>query len=131
MTEQQLGVHEEEFRRDGYTVLPGLHATRVDAWRSVILADYAHGTNRDDVNSPHASWLNERPDLFLPYVIADDLLDLTERLMGPFVGLTGQGSKISASVSTAAAEQFRVWHRDMWPVPGWTSDYLPPNGITS
>ena len=130
MTEQQLDTHENFFREHGYTVVPGLNADRVAMWREAILESHGReGSPGDDVSGTGPSWLNERPALVLPYVASDDLLDLVERLMGPFVGLAGQGSKVSLSRPVEEAGRFRVWHRDMWPVPGWTNDYLPPNGI--
>jgi hypothetical protein len=127
-----LAAHIESFRRDGFVVLRGLHRDRVAACRAAVLeaywaawagaeADYAA---RRRWRGP--AWHDERPELFLPYAVHPDLLDL---LMGPFVGAKGVGAGVTPVVAEEQALLERVWHRDMWPQPGWTDDYLPPEAV--
>ena len=123
MTQSDLDRHLQHVRRDGFTVLRGLTRAHVQGWRAAILDRY--GIDR---KSP-MDLLAERPELVLPYVTHPDLLDLLEGLMGPFVGLAGSGALVEPSCAEDRARRERVWHRDMWPLPGWTDDYLPPDGV--
>ena len=131
-----INNHINEFKEYGYTVLKGLNKHNVEFWRSTIESIYfsegAGWFDRQRVGlskKEPTSLLHRCSDIFLPYPISTDLLDVAEALMGPFVSLAGIGAKVSAPMDKRKALQFRVWHRDMWPVHGWTEDYLPPEGI--
>ena len=49
--------------------------------------------------------------------------------MGPCVGFDSLQIAVTPPVSEAEARTVRAWHRDMWALPGWSDDYLPPNAV--
>ena len=136
MDEGLLNNHINEFKEYGYTVIKGLNKDNVGIWRSTIESIFfVEGPEWFDrqrvglAKKEPTSLLHGYADIFLSYVMSTDLLDIAEKLMGPFVSLAGLGTKVSPPMDKKKALQFRVWHRDMWPVHGWTEDYLPPDGI--
>lgn len=125
-----------EFEQRGYTILRGFNAAWLEQWRQVFEERYRRESGEDQrgggVGQPRAvlrGLLQERPDLFLPALVAPAMLDLLEELMGPFVGFDSLQVAVTPPVSAAEARAVRAWHRDMWSLPGWTEDYLPPNAV--
>ena len=131
-----LASRAAEFEQRGYTILRGFNAAWLEQWRQVFEERYRREWGEDQrgggVGQPRAvlrGLLQERPDLFLPALVAPVMLDLLEELMGPFVGFDSLQVAVTPPVSAAEARAVRAWHRDMWSLPGWTDDYLPPNAV--
>lgn len=131
-----LAARVAEFEQRGYTILRGFNSAWLEPWRRVFEERYRRESGEDQrgggVGQPRAvlrGLLQERPDLFLPALVAPVMLDLLEELMGPFVGFDSLQVAVTPPVSAAAARAVRAWHRDMWSLPGWTEDYLPPNAV--
>lgn len=131
-----LAARVAEFEQRGYTILRGFNAAWLEPWRRVFEERYRRESGEDQrgggVGQPRAvlrGLLQERPDLFLPALVAPVMLDLLEELMGPFVGFDSLQVAVTPPVSAAEARAVRAWHRDMWSLPGWTEDYLPPNAV--
>ena len=131
-----LAARVAEFEQRGYTILRGFNAAWLEPWRQVFEERYRRESGEDQggggVGQPRAvlrGLLQERPDLFLPALVAPVMLDLLEELMGPFVGFDSLQVAVTPPVSAAEARAVRAWHRDMWSLPGWTEDYLPPNAV--
>lgn len=129
-------AHAAEFERRGYVILRGFNAAWVERWRPVFEERYRREAGEDQrggrVGQPRAvlrGLLQERPDLFLPSLVAPAMLDLLEELMGPFVGFDSLQVAVTPPVGESAARAVRAWHRDMWGLSGWTEDYLPPNAV--
>ena len=132
----ELAARVAQFRQRGYTIFRGFNAAWVEQWRQVFAACYRRELGEDQgsggVGQPRAvlrGLLQERPELFLPSLTAPAMLDFLEQLMGPFVGFDSLQIAITPPVSEAAARAVHAWHRDMWALPGWTGDYLPPNAV--
>ena len=132
----ELAARGAEFERRGYTIFRGFNAAWVEPWRQVFEERYRRELGEEQrsagVGQPRAvlrGLLQERPDLFLPSLVDPALLDFLEELMGPFVGFDSLQIAITPPVSEAEARKVRAWHRDMWALPGWTDDYLPPNAV--
>ena len=131
-----LATRVAEFERHGYTILRGFNAAWVEPWRQLFEERYQRELGEDQrgvrVGQPRAvlrGLLQERPDLFLPSLVAPEMLDLLEALMGPFVGFDSLQIAITPPVSEREARRVHAWHRDMWALPGWSDDYLPPNAV--
>ena len=131
-----LAARVAEFEQRGYTILRGFNAEWVERWRQVFEERYRRESGEDQrgvrVGQPRAvlrGLLQERPDLFLPSLVAPAMLDFLEELMGPFVGFDSLQVAVTPPLGEAAAREVRAWHRDMWGLPGWTKDYLPPNAV--
>ena len=131
-----LAARVAEFEQRGYTILRGFNAAWVERWRQVFEERYRRESGEDQrgvrVGQPRAvlrGLLQERPDLFLPSLVAPAMLDFLEELMGPFVGFDSLQVAVTPPLGEAAAREVRAWHRDMWALPGWTKDYLPPNAV--
>ncbi len=131
-----LSARVAEFEQRGYTILRGFNAAWLEQWRQVFEERYRREWGEDQrgggVGQPRAvlrGLLQERPDLFLPALVAPAMLDLLEELMGPFVGFDSLQVAVTPPVSATEARAVRAWHRDMWSLPGWTDDYLPPNAV--
>ena len=123
MTQSDLDRHLQSVRRDGFT-----------SWRRAFTAHTPGGAGRPSwtatASIERVPWTSCRaPGAGAAYVPIPTLLDLLEGLMGPFVGLAGSGALVEPSCAEDRARRERVWHRDMWPLPGWTDDYLPPDGV--
>ena len=132
----KLAARVAEFEQRGYTILRGFNAAWLEQWRQVFEERYRREWGEDQrgggVGQPRAvlrGLLQERPDLFLPALVAPAMLDLLEELMGPFVGFDSLQVAVTPPVSATEARAVRAWHRDMWSLPGWTDDYLPPNAV--
>ena len=132
----ELAARVAEFKQRGYTIFRGFNAAWVERWRQVFEERYRRELGEDQrsvgVGQPRAvlrGLLQERPDLFLPSLAAPAMLDFLEQLMGPFVGFDSLQIAITPPVSEAEAREVHAWHRDMWGLPGWTQDYLPPNAV--
>lgn len=89
----KLAARVAEFEQRGYTILRGFNAAWLEQWRQVFEERYRREWGEDQrgggVGQPRAvlrGLLQERPDLFLPALVAPAMLDLLEELMGPFVG---------------------------------------------
>ena len=133
---EELAARVAEFQQRGYTIFRGFNAAWIEDWRQVFEERYRRQLGEDQrstrVGQPRAvlrGLLQERPDLFLPALVAPAMLDFLEALMGPFVGFDSLQVAITPSVSKAEARAVHAWHRDMWALPGWTDDYLPPNAV--
>lgn len=131
-----LAARVAEFEQRGYTILRGFNAAWLEQWRQVFEERYRREWGEDQrgggAGQPRAvlrGLLQERPDLFLPALVAPAMLDLLEELMGPFVGFDSLQVAVTPPVSATEARAVRAWHRDMWSLPGWTDDYLPPNAV--
>ena len=131
-----LAARAAEFEQRGYLILRGFNAKWVERWRQVFEERYRREAGEDQrggrAGQPRAvlrGLLQERPDLFLPALVAPAMLDLLEELMGPFVGFDSLQVAVTPPVGESVARAVRAWHRDMWGLPGWTDDYLPPNAV--
>ena len=131
-----LAARAAEFERHGYTIFRGFNAAWVQAWRELFEERYRRELGEEQrsagVGQPRAvlrGLLQERPDLFLPSLVDPAILDFLEELMGPFVGFDSLQIAVTPPVSEAEARTVRAWHRDMWALPGWSDDYLPPNAV--
>jgi sugar lactone lactonase YvrE len=125
-----------EFEHSGYTVFRGFNAAWIEHWRPVFMEHYRRQLGQDQhgrgVGQPRAvlrGLLQEYPDLFLPPLVAPEMLDFLEALMGPTVGFDSLQIAITPPVSERDAHNVHAWHRDMWALTGWTDDYLPPNAV--
>ena len=125
-----------EFRRDGYTVFRGFNAAWIERWRPVFMDHYRRQLGQDQRGSGVGQaravlrgLLQEYPDLFVPALVAPEMLDFLEELMGPTVGFDSLQIAITPPVSEREAHEVHAWHRDMWALTGWTDDYLPPNAV--
>ena len=132
----ELAARGAEFERRGYTIFRGFNAAWVEPWRELFEERYRRELGEDQrsagVGQPRAvlrGLLQERPDLFLPSLVDPAMLDFLEELMGPFVGFDSLQIAVTPPVSEAEARTVRAWHRDMWALPGWSDDYLPPNAV--
>ena len=132
----KLAARRAEFERHGYTIFRGFNAAWVEPWRELFEERYRRELGEQQhaagVGQPRAvlrGLLQERPDLFLPSLVDPAMLDFLEELMGPFVGFDSLQIAVTPSVSEAEARTVRAWHRDMWALPGWSDDYLPPNAV--
>ena len=132
----ELAARVAEFERRGYTVFRGFNAVWVEPWRELFQERYRRELGEQQrsagVGQPRAvlrGLLQERPDLFLPSLVDPAMLDFLEELMGPFVGFDSLQIAVTPPVSEAEARTVRAWHRDMWALPGWSDDYLPPNAV--
>ena len=126
----------EEFRRDGYTVFRGFNTAWIERWRPVFMDHYRRQLGQDQRGSGVGQaravlrgLLQEYPDLFLPSLVAPEMLDFLEALMGPTVGFDSLQIAITPPVGEREAHDVHAWHRDMWALTGWTDDYLPPNAV--
>ena len=133
---QTVAQRVEEFKRDGYTVFCGFDAAWIERWRPVFMDHYRRQQGQDQrgrgVGQARAvlrGLLQEYPDLFLPSLVAPEMLDFLEALMGPTVGFDSLQIAITPPVSEREARDVHAWHRDMWALTGWTDDYLPPNAV--
>ena len=131
-----MGQRVAEFKRNGYTIFRGFNAAWVERWRQVFMDHYRRQVGEQQysagVGQPRAvlrGLLQEHPDLFLPALAAPRMLDFLEQLMGPSVGFDSLQIAITPAVGEDAARRVYAWHRDMWALPGWTDDYLPPNAV--
>ena len=131
-----MGQRVAEFKRNGYTVFRGFNAAWVERWRQVFMDHYRRQVGEQQhsagVGQPRAvlrGMLQEHPDLFLPALVAPRMLDFLEQLMGPSVGFDSLQIAITPAVGEDEARRVYAWHRDMWALPGWTEDYLPPNAV--
>ena len=131
-----MGQRVAEFKRNGYTVFRRFNAAWVERWRQVFMDHYRRQVGEQQhsagVGQPRAvlrGMLQEHPDLFLPALVAPRMLDFLEQLMGPSVGFDSLQIAITPAVGEDAARRVYAWHRDMWALPGWTEDYLPPNAV--
>ena len=131
-----LAARAAEFERHGYTIFRGFNAAWVQPWRELFEERYRRELGEEQrsagVGQPRAvlrGLLQERPDLFLPSLVDPAMLDFLEELMGPFVGFDSLQIAVTPPVSEAEARTVRAWHRDMWALPGWSDDYLPPNAV--
>ena len=132
----ELAPRVAEFERHGYTIFRGFNAAWVEPWRELFEERYRRELGEQQhtagVGQPRAvlrGLLQERPDLFLPSLVDPAMLDFLEELMGPFVGFDSLQIAVTPPVSEAEARTVRAWHRDMWALPGWSDDYLPPNAV--
>jgi ectoine hydroxylase-related dioxygenase (phytanoyl-CoA dioxygenase family) len=131
-------AHVAEFKEQGYTILRGFNAAWIERWRPVFheryereLSDAQRGAGVG-VGQPRMvlrNLLQDRPELFLPSLVDDTILDLLESLMGPVVGFDSLQVAMTPSMSVAEASDVRAWHRDMWSLAGWSGDYLPPKAV--
>ena len=131
-----MGQRVAEFKRNGYTVFRGFNAAWIERWRQVFMDHYRRQVGEQQhsagVGQPRAvlrGMLQEHPDLFLPALVAPRMLDFLEQLMGPSVGFDSLQIAITPAVGEDEARRVYAWHRDMWALPGWTEDYLPPNAV--
>ena len=131
-----MGQRVAEFKRNGYTVFRGFNAAWVERWRQVFMDHYRRQVGEQQhsagVGQPRAvlrGLLQDHPDLFLPALVAPRMLDFLEQLMGPSVGFDSLQIAITPAVGEDEARRVYAWHRDMWALPGWTEDYLPPNAV--
>ena len=131
-----MGQRVAEFKRSGYTIFRGFNAAWIERWRQVFMDHYRRQVGEQQhsagVGQPRAvlrGMLQEHPDLFLPALAAPRMLDFLEQLMGPSVGFDSLQIAITPAVGEDAARRVYAWHRDMWALPGWTDDYLPPNAV--
>ena len=131
-----MGQRVAEFKRNGYTIFRGFNAAWIERWRQVFMDHYRRQVGEQQhsagVGQPRAvlrGMLQEHPDLFLPALAAPRMLDFLEQLMGPSVGFDSLQIAITPAVGEDAARRVYAWHRDMWALPGWTDDYLPPNAV--
>ena len=131
-----MGQRVAEFKRNGYSIFRGFNAAWVERWRQVFMDHYRRQVGEQQhsagVGQPRAvlrGMLQEHPDLFLPALVAPRMLDFLEQLMGPSVGFDSLQIAITPAVGEDAARRVYAWHRDMWALPGWTEDYLPPNAV--
>ena len=131
-----LAARAAEFERHGYTIFRGFNAAWVQPWRELFEERYrrelGEAQRSAGVGQPRAvlrGLLQERPDLFLPSLVDPAMLDFLEELMGPCVGFDSLQVAVTPPVSEAEARTVRAWHRDMWALPGWSDDYLPPNAV--
>ena len=132
----ELAARVAEFEQRGYTILRGFNAAWVQPWRELFEERYRRELREQQhsagVGQPRAvlrGLLQERPDLFLPSLADPAMLDFLEELMGPCVGFDSLQIAVTPPVSEAEARTVRAWHRDMWALPGWSDDYLPPNAV--
>ena len=132
----ELTARVAEFEQHGYTVFRGFNAAWVKPWRELFEERYRRELGEDQrsagVGQPRAvlrGLLQERPDLFLPSLVDPAMLDFLEELMGPCVGFDSLQIAVTPPVSEVEARTVRAWHRDMWALPGWSDDYLPPNAV--
>ena len=132
----ELAARVAEFEQHGYTIFRGFNAAWVEPWRQLFEERYRRELGEDQrsagVGQPRAvlrGLLQERPDLFLPSLVDPAMLDFLEELMGPFVGFDSLQIAVTPPVSEVEARTVRAWHRDMWALPGWSDDYLPPNAV--
>ena len=132
----KLAARRAEFERHGYTIFRGFNAAWVQPWRELFVERYRRELGEQQrsagVGQPRAvlrGLLQERPDLFLPSLVDPAMLDFLEQLMGPFVGFDSLQVAVTPPVSATEAGTVRAWHRDMWALPGWSDDYLPPNAV--
>ena len=132
----ELAARVAEFERRGYTIFRGFNAAWVEPWRRLFEERYRRELGEDQrsagVGQPRAvlrGLLQERPDLFLPSLADPAMLDFLEELMGPCVGFDSLQIAVTPPLSEAEARTVRAWHRDMWALPGWSDDYLPPNAV--
>jgi len=123
-------------RSVGYTIFRGFNNHNIEQWRNLFMARYERPDGDDtaniEVDKPRIiirGLLQERPDLFMPAVTDPPMLDFLEALMGPFVGFDSLQVAMTPSVNHAQAVGVHGWHRDLWEFPGWTEDYLPPDGV--
>lgn len=100
---------ERELRADGFTLFPGfVDPATVQAIRERAAAERDTAAPLYLAGGP--SWLSRHPELVLPIVGAPDVLDLAERLMGPFVQLDS-----FSVVGVPPGSPLDVeWHRDMY-----------------
>ena len=133
---RELAARVAEFERHGYTIFRGFNAAWVGPWRELFEERYRRELGEQQrsagVGQSRAvlrGLLQERPDLFLPSLVDPAMLDFLEELMGPFVGFDSLQIAVTPPVSEAEARTVRAWHRDMWALPGWSDDYLPPNAV--
>ena len=131
-----MGQRVAEFKRNGYTVFRGFNAAWIERWRQAFMDHYRRQVGEQQhsagVGQPRAvlrGMLQEHPDLFLPALVAPRMLDFLEQLMGPSVGFDSLQIAITPAVGEDEARRVYAWHRDMWALPGWTEDYLPPNAV--
>ena len=131
-----MGQRVAEFKRNGYTIFRGFNAAWIERWRQVFMDHYRRQVGEQQhsagVGQPRAvlrGMLQEHPDLFLPALAAPRMLDFLEQLMGPSVGFDSLQIAITPAVGEDEARRVYAWHRDMWALPGWTDDYLPPNAV--
>ena len=131
-----MGQRVAEFKRNGYSIFRGFNAAWVERWRQVFMDHYRRQVGEQQhsagVGQPRAvlrGMLQEHPDLFLPALVAPRMLDFLEQLMGPSVGFDSLQIAITPAVGEDEARRVYAWHRDMWALPGWTEDYLPPNAV--
>ena len=131
-----MGQRVAEFKRNGYTVFRRFNAAWIERWRQVFMDHYRRQVGEQQhsagVGQPRAvlrGMLQENPDLFLPALVAPRMLDFLEQLMGPSVGFDSLQIAITPAVGEDEARRVYAWHRDMWALPGWTEDYLPPNAV--
>ena len=131
-----MGQRVAEFKRNGYTVFRRFNAAWIERWRQVFMDHYRRQVGEQQhsagVGQPRAvlrGMLQEHPDLFLPALVAPRMLDFLEQLMGPSVGFDSLQIAITPAVGEDEARRVYAWHRDMWALPGWTEDYLPPNAV--
>ena len=131
-----IGQRVAEFKRSGYTIFRGFNAAWIERWRQVFMDHYRRQVGEQQhsagVGQPRAvlrGLLQEHPDLFLPALAAPRMLDFLEQLMGPSVGFDSLQIAITPAVGEEEARRVYAWHRDMWALPGWTDDYLPPNAV--
>src|SRR3954471_6375578 len=123
-----------DYRRDGFTVFPGLHAARVAAWRE------AYPTLRRRFNAPHGGddgdlvdVVEMAPELFLDAVADPTVLDFAERVMGPRVQLDSVHFRLDPVVPAEQRLRPVHWHRDMdaqFPPDGAYLHPLAINAIT-
>jgi hypothetical protein len=102
------------YRRDGFTVFPGLHAGRVAAWRE------AYPALRRRFNAPHGGddgdlvdLVELAPEQFLDAVADPAVLDFAERVMGPRVQLDSVHFRLDPVVPPEQRLRPVHWHRDM------------------
>ena len=136
MTESELSTRTDEFKERGYTIFRGFNAGWIEQWRPLFIDRYNREIYEDQqsegVGQPRAvlrDLLQERIDLFLPPLVDPIMLTFLESLMGPFVGFDSLQVAITPSLELGTNQQVHAWHRDMWGLPGWTEDYLPPNAV--
>ena len=77
-----VAQREEEFKRNGYTVFRGFNAAWIERWRPVFMDHYRRQLGQDQRGSGVGQaravlrgLLQEYPDLFLPSLVAPEMLD--------------------------------------------------------
>lgn len=105
----------ENIRRDGYAIIDEVFDAEIrHAWRTTL--DHLRESEQASVYST-VSWyrhiLENCPDETLRAVTRPRLLDLIEKLIGPFVQLDGV-SLIAFQPVHDADSLVRGWHRDRW-----------------